>query len=89
MKFYREKQFSLMVSHLRLPKNTLSRFIINTRYTFTKLKDYYPNSMEFALTIAKWTINNMQAKDGHFYYHNFDFISTKYHICVGQMHGCS
>jgi len=80
MKFYREKQFfSNGVSLWRLPKkypieiHNQAQGII----TFTKLKDYYPNSMEFALTIAKWTINNMQAKDGHFYYHNFRFHKHK------------
>jgi len=39
--------------------------------TFCMLCKYYPEAENFASTIAKWAIQNMQAKDGHFYYHIF------------------
>lgn len=80
MKFYKEHQFfSNGVSKWRLPKkwpveiHNQAQGII----TFIKLSEYYTNSNEFASTIAKWTIQNMQAKDGHFYYHNFKFHKHK------------
>lgn len=45
--------------------------------TLLKLNKYYPNSEEFASIIARWTIKNMQAKDGHFYYQNFKYYKNK------------
>ena len=80
MQFYEEKQFfSNGVSLWRLPR----RFPVDIHnqaqgiITFVKLNEYYPNSKEFASTIANWTINNMQAKDGHFYYRNLKFYKHK------------
>lgn len=80
IKFYREQQFFPDgSSYWRLPKkwpveiHNQAQGII----TFLKLNEYYPNSKEFASTIAKWTIKNMQAKDGHFYYHNFKYYKHK------------
>lgn len=45
--------------------------------TFLKLKEYFTNTEEFANTIAKWTIENMQGKDGHFYYQNHKYYKHK------------
>ena len=80
MKFYKEMQFfSNGSSYWRWPKkypveiHNQAQGII----TFLKLKKYYPNSEEFASSIAKWTINNMQAKDGHFYYQNHKYYKHK------------
>jgi hypothetical protein len=80
LKFYREQQFSdYGCSYWRWPKkypveiHNQAQGII----TFLKLNEYYPNLEEFASTIAKWTIKNMQAKDGHFYYHNFKYHKHK------------
>ena len=80
LKFYKEKQFFPDgSSYWRLPKkypveiHNQAQGII----TFLKLDEYYPNSEEFALTIAKWAIKNMQAKDGHFYYQNFKLHKHK------------
>jgi hypothetical protein len=72
--FYLENQFYPSGQSLwRLPKvypveiHNQSQGII----TFNKLKDYHPEAREFAKKIAVWTIDNMQAKDGHFYYQKF------------------
>ena len=80
IKFYREQQFlSDGYSYWRWPKkypieiHNQAQGII----TFLKLNEYYPNSEEFPSTIAKWTIKNMQAKNGHFYYQNFKFHKHK------------
>jgi hypothetical protein len=74
MSFYLENQFYPSGQSLwRLPKvypvdiHNQSQGII----TFNKLKDYHPEAREFAKKIAVWTIDNMQAKDGHFYYQKF------------------
>jgi len=74
LRFYIEKQFHASGrSFWRLPKkypveiHNQSQGII----TMLKLKNYYPESDNFAKTIAKWTINNMQAQDGHFFYQKF------------------
>jgi len=45
--------------------------------TLLKLKEYCPEAENIAYTIAKWTIENMQAKNGHFYYQNFKFHKNK------------
>jgi len=80
IKFYRERQFFQNgSSYWRLPKkypveiHNQAQGII----TFIKLSEYHTNSNEFASTIAKWTIQNMQAKDGHFYYHNYKIHKHK------------
>lgn len=80
MKFYIEQQFfSDGSSYWRWPKkwpveiHNQAQGII----TLLKLNKYYPNSEEFASIIARWTIKNMQAKDGHFYYQNFKYYKNK------------
>ena len=80
IKFYKEKQFlSDGNSYWRWPQkypveiHNQAQGII----TFTKLCKYYPSVEEFASTIAKWTIKDMQAEDGHFYYQNFKFHKHK------------
>lgn len=79
-RFYREEQFFDNGESLwRLPQrypveiHNQSQGII----TFAKLKDYYPGSLKFSETVAQWTIDNMQAKDGHFYYRNYRFYKNK------------
>lgn len=80
IRFYKEKQFfSDGSSYWRWPKkypvaiHNQAQGII----TFIKLCKYYPSVEEFASTIARWTIKNMQAEDGHFYYRNFKFHTHK------------
>ena len=69
--FYRQQQFFPDGQAVwRLPKvypvdiHNQSQGII----TFSKLAEYGKEYGTFAETIAKWTIKNMQGKDGHFYY---------------------
>ncbi|MFW5803751.1 MAG: hypothetical protein ACOCWG_00805 [bacterium] len=76
LKFYREKQFfDNGISYWRYPKqwpveiHNQSQGII----TFCNLAEYSHDYIEFAKTIAEWTINNMQVKDGHFYYQKFKY----------------
>lgn len=45
--------------------------------TFSKLMDYNKDYLPFSKTIANWTIKNMQASDGHFYYQNFKYYKNK------------
>lgn len=80
IRFYKEKQFcSDGRSYWRWPKkypveiHNQAQGII----TLIKLRKYHPSVEEFASTIAKWTIKNMQAEDGHFYYRNFKFHKHK------------
>lgn len=39
--------------------------------------EYDKSSLDLALKVAKWTIDNMQDKDGHFYYRQYPFIKAK------------
>ena len=80
IRFYKEKQFFPDgSSYWRWPQkypvaiHNQAQGII----TFIKLRKYYPAVKEFASTIAEWTIKNMQAEDGHFYYRNFKFYKNK------------
>jgi len=80
MKFYKEQQFfSNGISYWRLPKKYPVEIHNQAQgvITFLKLNKYYPNSKEFASTIANWTIQNMQAKNGHFYYQNHKYYKHK------------
>jgi len=80
MKFYREQQFfNYGSSYWRWPKKYPIEIHNQAQgvITFIKLSEYYPNSDKFASTIAKWTINNMQAKDGHFYYQKHKYNKHK------------
>lgn len=45
--------------------------------TFANFTDYDESSIEDAIKVALWTINNMQDKDGHFYYRQYPFITMK------------
>lgn len=45
--------------------------------TFSKLSDIKPEYLEFAKTIAKWTIDNMQDKTGYFYYQKWPFFTNR------------
>jgi len=72
--FYRNVQFlDHGVSFWRYPKrwpveiHNQAQGII----TMTKLHHYCPDLVGFPEKIAAWSIDNMQAKDGHFYYQKF------------------
>jgi len=41
------------------------------------LKDYGPDYIGFAKTIARWTIENMQDKTGYFYYRKYPMFTNK------------
>lgn len=45
--------------------------------TFTRLSEIFPEKLEFALKIAKWTIENMQDKEGYFYYQKWPYFTNK------------
>lgn len=78
--FYRENQFfENGISYWRYPKQWPIEIHNQTQgiITFLKLNKYYPDSEKFAKEIAYWTINNMQAKEGHFYYQKFPFYTHK------------
>jgi len=51
--------------------------------TFSKLREIRPEYLEFAKTIAKWTIDNMQDRSGYFYYQKWPVLTIKYHIYDG------
>ena len=45
--------------------------------TFSKLSEIKPEYLEFAKTITKWTIKNMQDESGYFYYQKHRFYMNK------------
>ena len=45
--------------------------------TFSKLSEIKTEYLEFAKTIAKWTIKNMQDESGYFYYRRYKFFTNK------------
>ena len=80
LEFYKNEQFFPNGRSMwRLPKkwpvdiHNQSQGII----TFALLKDYHPDYLDFAQTIARWTIENMQDKTGYFYYRKYPFFTNK------------
>lgn len=80
LNFYMDQQFSPEGrSFWRLPKefpveiHNQSQGII----TLTRLSEFDGQAFEKAQKIAYWTIDNMQAKDGHFYYQKFRNYSNR------------
>jgi rhamnogalacturonyl hydrolase YesR len=45
--------------------------------TLALFSDTDPASLELAVKVARWTINNMQAQDGHFYYRDLGWKKVK------------
>jgi len=80
LKYYREAQFYDNGQSLwRIPKaypvdiHNQSQGII----TFSQLSLYNKEYLQFANTIAKWTIKNMQSNKGYFYYRKFKYYTNK------------
>ena len=80
LEYYRKEQFlkdgrSLWRVPVRWPVDihNQSQGII----TFALLRDYGPDYLEFAKTIADWTINKMQHKTGYFYYRKNPLFTNK------------
>lgn len=78
--FYKAHQFFPSgQSRWRLPKkwpvdiHNQSQGII----TFTRLRHFDRSYLEFAETIACWTIENMQAEKGYFYYRKYPLLTNK------------
>jgi len=45
--------------------------------TLTFFADHDVEALELALKVAQWTIDNMQARDGHFYYRDLGWTKNK------------
>jgi len=45
--------------------------------TFSRLRDRKPEYLDFARTIADWTITHMQDKSGYFYYQKWPIVTNK------------
>jgi hypothetical protein len=45
--------------------------------TLAGLSDEDPSCLELAIKVAQWTIENMQDRDGHFYYRQYPLITAK------------
>jgi rhamnogalacturonyl hydrolase YesR len=45
--------------------------------TLANFSDVDPECLELARRTAEWTIDNMQAKDGHFYYRRYPLMAAK------------
>jgi hypothetical protein len=45
--------------------------------TFSKLAHLNPRYLPFAVTIAKWTIHNMQHERGYFFYRNYPLYKIR------------
>ena len=78
--FYREKQFfNNGICRYRWP-GTWPVDIHNQAQgiiTFSKLSEIESEYLEFAKTIAKWTLENMQDEKGYFYYQKWPFFTNK------------
>lgn len=80
LEYYRKVQFKdYGVSLWRIPKeypveiHNQSQGII----TFSDLSSYDSHYLEFANTIAEWTINNMRSREGFFYYRKYQLYTIK------------
>lgn len=86
--FYREKQFlNDGRCHFRYPRfyptevHTQAQGII----TFSKYSQFDQEHLDFAEKIAQWTITNLQAESGYFYYYKHRFFKNKIpHMRWGQ-----
>ena len=45
--------------------------------TLAFFSDTDPECLELAMKVARWTINNMQGQDGHFYYRDLGWKKVK------------
>ena len=45
--------------------------------TLVNLRDLHGDSIATAISVAKWTIENMQDEDGYFYYRKYPLIRNK------------
>ena len=45
--------------------------------TFCFFSDHDPEALPMAQKVAAWTISNMQASDGHFYYRQYPFLTAR------------
>jgi hypothetical protein len=76
LEFYRQQQFTDDGrSWWRLPKEWPVEIHNQTQgiVTFSMFDEY----RDFAITIAEYTIQNMQAADGHFYYQKFPLYTNR------------
>jgi hypothetical protein len=80
LSYYKAHQFLTSGQSLwRLPKkwpvdiHNQSQGII----TFAKLKEYHPDYLAFAKTIARWTITHMQDEAGYFYFRKYPLYMNK------------
>mgnify|MGYP006281044907 CR=1 FL=1 len=80
LEFYKQEQFFPNGRSMwRLPQkwpvdiHNQSQGII----TFSLLKDHHPECLDFAKTIARWTIKNMQGTSGYFYYRKYPLFTNK------------
>jgi hypothetical protein len=54
-----------------------SQCISQSIETLTNFSDYDPTSLELALKVAKWAIDNMQDKAGYFYFTRYPVVTLK------------
>jgi rhamnogalacturonyl hydrolase YesR len=54
-----------------------SQCISQSIETLANFSEYDPTSLELALKVAKWAINNMQDKTGYFYYAKYPLFTLK------------
>lgn len=77
--YYKSQFFSTGRSMWRLPKkwpvdiHNQSQGII----TFSRLREYHSEYMDFAQTIAQWTISHMKSPKGYFYYRKTPLFTNK------------
>ncbi|GAB6147244.1 prenyltransferase/squalene oxidase repeat-containing protein [Desulfocicer niacini] len=78
--FYKNEQFLPSGQSLwRLPKKWPAEIHNQAQgiITFSLLKDYHPDYLGFADTIARWTIANMQDTSDFFYYRKYPWFTNK------------
>jgi rhamnogalacturonyl hydrolase YesR len=86
--FYRDRQFDLSGRSLwRLPQRWPADIHHQAQgiITFTRLAARRPEMLEPAARIARWTVDNMQDPDGHFYHQRHErFVNRVPYMRWGQ-----
>ena len=69
-----KKNMGLMLKEGLLKENIDGEAL---RWTFSKMKKYNRDYLDFSKRISYWTIDNMQSRKGYFYYQKWPLFSNK------------
>lgn len=80
LRYYIERQFDKNGrAFYRLPKKFPADIHHQAQgiITCAALREYDDRALKYANLIAEWTINNMQAREGYFYYRKYRWLTNK------------